>query len=162
MVNRRTFVLASLASQAVLASQTWAQSAPERGGSPSPAPDVGTAPLTVLFSFLSRADPTPLDQRSRASGHIFDKDGKVISDPAADPSANAFEPNPNLNFEHWGDYWRKVHGVRFLHPDEADDQKAIDRPVALRSDLPCGTRADEPEPAALPAAAGCERPALRH
>ena len=31
MVNRRTFVLASLASQAMLANQTWAQSAPERG-----------------------------------------------------------------------------------------------------------------------------------
>ena len=30
MVNRRTFVLASLASQAMLANQTWAQSAPER------------------------------------------------------------------------------------------------------------------------------------
>jgi hypothetical protein len=94
MVNRRTFVLASLASHAVLASQTWAQSAPERAGSPAPGPDVGAAPLTVLFSFLSRADSTPLDQRSRAGGHILDKDGKVISDPAADPSANAFEPNP--------------------------------------------------------------------
>jgi hypothetical protein len=127
MVNRRTFVLASLASQAMLANQTWAQSAPERAESPSSGPDVRTAPLTVLFSFLSRADSTPLDQRSRASSHIFDKDGKVISDPAADPSANAFEPNPNLNFEHWGDYWRKVHGVRFLHPDETDDQQAIDR-----------------------------------
>src|SRR5690349_15983787 len=114
MVSRRTLVLASLASQAVLASQIWAQSAPKLAGSPLPGPDVGTAPLTVLFSFLSRADSTPLDQRSRAGGHILGKDGKVISDPAADPFANAFEPNPNLNFEHWGDYWRKVHGIRFL------------------------------------------------
>lgn len=38
-----------------------------------------------------------------------------------DPSANAFEGNPNLNFEHWGEYWRKVHGVRFIHVEEADD-----------------------------------------
>jgi hypothetical protein len=81
----------------------------------------------VLFTFLSRADDTPLDQRSRAPGHILNKNGKVIPDLAADPSANAFEPNPNLNFEHWGDYWRKVHGPRFLYPDAAEDQKVIDR-----------------------------------
>jgi hypothetical protein len=34
------------------------------------------------------------DLMSGQPRHIFDKDGKVISDPAADPSANAFEPNP--------------------------------------------------------------------
>jgi hypothetical protein len=94
--------------------------------------NVGTAPLTVLFSFLSRADSTPLDQRSRADGHIVGRDGKPLADPAADPSANAFEPDPNINFEHWGEYWRKVHGVRFLHPDEVGDQKTID--LLLRYD----------------------------
>ena len=80
MVNRRTFVLASLASQAMLANQTWAQSAPERAESPSSGPDVRTAPLTVLFSFLSRADSTPLDQRSRASGHTFNIFGATETD----------------------------------------------------------------------------------
>ncbi len=62
-------------------------------------PDARTAPLTVLFSFLLRADP----------------------------AANASEPDPNLSFETWGDYWRKVHGPRFLHPDEADDRTTISR-----------------------------------
>ncbi|WP_315759648.1 MULTISPECIES: EthD domain-containing protein [unclassified Bradyrhizobium] len=89
--------------------------------------DAGAAPLTVLFSLLSRADSTPLDRRSRADGHILDKDGRVVSDPGANPGANAFEPDPNLNFEKWGDYWRKVHGPRFLYPDEAGDRKTIDR-----------------------------------
>ncbi|WP_316189608.1 EthD domain-containing protein [Bradyrhizobium sp. SZCCHNS1054] len=94
---------------------------------PVPSIDAGSPPLTVLFSFLSRADSTPLDQRSRADGHIFDIDGKVIADPAAAPSANAFEPDPNLNFEKWGEYWRKVHGVRFLYPDEDADRQTIAR-----------------------------------
>lgn len=94
--------------------------------------DVGAAPLTVLFSFLSRADSTPLDQRSRADGHIVGGDGKPLSDPAVDPTANAFAPDPNIGFEHWGEYWRKVHGVRFLHPDETDDRKTID--LLLRYD----------------------------
>jgi hypothetical protein len=83
-------------------------------------------PLTVIFSFLSRADSTPLDQRRRAEGHILDAEGRVIADPAADPNANAFESNPNLNFEKWGEYWRKVHGVRFVHVEEADD-RSLDR-----------------------------------
>jgi len=79
------------------------------------------APLTVLFSFLSRADATPLDQRRRAEGHVLDRQGRVIPDPAADPGANAFEPDPNLNFEKWGEYWRKIHGIRFLQTEDADD-----------------------------------------
>jgi len=80
------------------------------------------APLTVLFSFLSRADATPLDQRRRGDGHLLDHQGRVITDPAHDPSVNAFEADPNLNFEKWGEYWRKVHGVRFLHQEDADDR----------------------------------------
>jgi len=80
------------------------------------------SPLTVVFSFLSRADATPLDERRRAEGHMLDHQGRVIPDPAADPGANAFEPDPNLNFEKWGEYWRKVHGVRFLQTEDADDR----------------------------------------
>lgn len=78
-------------------------------------------PLIVLCSFLSRADNTPLSDRRRGDGHLLDLTGQEIVDPAADPSANAFEGNPHLNFEHWGEYWRKVHGVRFIHAEEADD-----------------------------------------
>ncbi len=80
------------------------------------------APLTVLFSFLSRADATPLDQRRRGEGHLLDHQGRVITDPAHDPSSNAFEADPNLNFEKWGEYWRKVHGVRFLYQEGVDDR----------------------------------------
>jgi EthD domain len=94
---------------------------------PSTETSAGSPPLTVLFSFLSRADSTSLDRRSRADGHVLDVDGKVIADPATNSAANAFEPDSNLNYEKWGEYWRKVHGVRFLHPDEAGDQKTIDR-----------------------------------
>ncbi len=96
--------------------------------SPSlPASEPQTAPLTVLFSFLSRADSTPLDQRSRAKGHLLNRDGSVVLDPAADPATNAFEADPNLNFEKWGNYWRKIHGVRFLHPEVVEDEAVIGR-----------------------------------
>lgn len=82
----------------------------------------GDQPLTVLCSLLSRADNTPLNERRRADGHVLDRAGMVIADPAADAAANAFEGNPNINFEHWGEYWRKVHGVRFIHAEEPDDR----------------------------------------
>lgn len=86
-----------------------------------PRPDDGQ-PRIVLCSLLSRADNTPLAERHRADGHVLDRAGNVIADPAADAAANAFESSPNLNFEHWGEYWRKVHGVRFIHAEEPDDQ----------------------------------------
>jgi hypothetical protein len=79
-------------------------------------------PLTVLCSLLSRADNTPLTERRRSDGHVLDHAGQVIADPATDAAANAFEGDPNLNFEHWGEYWRKVHGVRFIHAEEPDDR----------------------------------------
>jgi hypothetical protein len=86
-------------------------------------PQPGTdEPLIVLCSFLSRADNTALQERRRADGHTLDTQGRMIADPAADPAANAFEGNPNLNFEKWGAYWRKVHGVRFTYTEEPQDR----------------------------------------
>ncbi len=83
-------------------------------------------PLIVVFSFLSRADSTPLAERRRAPGHVLGGDGKAIADPATDPSANAFESDPNINFEKWGEYWRKVHGVRFTYAEDGQD-RSLDR-----------------------------------
>lgn len=79
-------------------------------------------PLTVVFSFLSRADATPLSDRRRGSGHVVDALGQPLADPAAEGHRNAFESDSNINFEKWGEYWRKVHGVRFTHADGVDDE----------------------------------------
>jgi hypothetical protein len=80
----------------------------------------------VLFSLLSRADNSPLRERRLGEGHTLDDEGKPILDPANSPATNGFESNPNLHFEHWGEYWRKVHGVRFTHAEESDD-KSLER-----------------------------------
>ncbi|MDD2658045.1 MAG: hypothetical protein PHD04_05395, partial [Candidatus Pacebacteria bacterium] len=83
-------------------------------------------PLIVVFSFLSRADSTPLAERRRAPGHVLDRNGEAMTDPAIDPSANAFESDPNINFEKWSEYWRKVHGVRFTYAEDGQD-RSMDR-----------------------------------
>lgn len=108
-------------------------------------------PLTVIFSFLSRADASPLASRRRGEGHILDAAGYVLRDPAADPAANAFEADPNINFEKWGEYWRKVHGVRFVHMDDPDD-RSLER--LLRYDqlhrFPAGPTSLTPPPYVAP------------
>jgi len=78
-------------------------------------------PLIVMTGFLARADSSPLSQRGRDPSNLVDRDGKPIADPAANPSANALESDPNLTWEKWDEYWRKVHGVRFTYADEPSD-----------------------------------------
>jgi len=56
-------------------------------------------PLIVLPAFLSRADSTPQADRPRDPNNVVDTSGKPIPEPSADPSALAFEPNPNLAYE---------------------------------------------------------------
>jgi hypothetical protein len=79
-------------------------------------------PYTVIFSLLSRPDATPVEQRRRGAGHLVGSDGRPLADPSA---ANAFEPDSNLNFEKWGEYWRKVHGERFIYHDGVDQANLL-------------------------------------
>lgn len=68
----------------------------------------------VAFPILQvRADDTPMsDSRIRSAGNLIDTEGNPISEPDKNPDKIALESNPNLAFEHYGEYWRKVHGPR--------------------------------------------------
>lgn len=80
-------------------------------------------PMTVLASLLSRADNTPLDQRRRDPNTLLDQEGKAIADPA-DPSQKlALAGDPNTSYEKWGEYWRKVHGPRFIYAQDTEEGK---------------------------------------
>jgi EthD domain-containing protein len=78
-------------------------------------------PLIAMTGFLARADSSPLSQRGRDPDNLLDRNGKPISDPAADPTANALESDPNIAWEKWDEYWRKVHGVRFTFAEDRSD-----------------------------------------
>jgi hypothetical protein len=80
-------------------------------------------PITVLASLLSRADNTPLSQRRRDPNNLLDREGKVIDDPADTSQKLALTSDPNISFEKWAEYWRKVHGPRFIYAQDTEDGK---------------------------------------
>ena len=70
-------------------------------------------PLTVICTLLSRADNAPLSERRKDPNMLLDDHGQIVTDPAATPLA--FEHNSNVAYEKWTEYWRKVHGPRFIY-----------------------------------------------
>jgi hypothetical protein len=119
-INRRGFIEGAAMGMGVVAT-AFGLSSNAATANEAPAGRPGDErPLTVIFSFLSRADNTPDALRYRGKDNIVGPDGTPLKDPVADAAKNGFEPDPNLNFEHWGEYWRKVHGPRFTYPDGTD------------------------------------------
>lgn len=68
-----------------------------------------------------RADNTPnSDKRIRDINSVVDKYGHAITEPDQHPELIALEGNPNLSFEHYGEFWRKVHGPRVAYAGGKD------------------------------------------
>ena len=72
-----------------------------------------TKPLIVTPTFVSRVDNTARDARPQDEGSSRDRHGDEVENPDKRPHDLAIEPDPNLSFEHWDEYWRKVHGPKF-------------------------------------------------
>lgn len=70
-------------------------------------------PLIVTPTFVSRVDDTPRGERPQDSGSAKSRHGHEVHFPNWRASALALEGDPNLAFEHWDEYWRKVHGPKF-------------------------------------------------
>jgi hypothetical protein len=83
-----------------------------------------TKPLIVTPTLLSRTDTTPEDERPHDVGSGVNRAGQEVAHPDRHPSALALEPDPNRAFEHWDEYWRKVHGPKFAYrePGTANDK----------------------------------------
>jgi hypothetical protein len=70
-------------------------------------------PLIVTPTFVSRVDDTARGDRPQDSGSAKSRHGHEVHLPDWRPGALALEGDPNLAFEHWDEYWRKVHGPKF-------------------------------------------------
>ena len=83
-----------------------------------------TKPLIVTPTFVSRTDATPEVERPHDAGSGVNRSGQEVAHPDRHPTALALEPDPNRAFEHWDEYWRKVHGPKFAYeePGTANDR----------------------------------------
>ncbi|KAA1190200.1 EthD domain-containing protein [Photorhabdus heterorhabditis] len=90
-----------------------------------PVSSSSTPQTTVLCTLLSRADSSPLTERRKNPNQMLDVQGHPLVEPPL--VMNAFEKDANLAFEKWTEYWRKVHGPRFLHalPRESDGKYTL-------------------------------------
>jgi hypothetical protein len=70
-------------------------------------------PLIVTPTFVSRVDDTPRGERPQDSGSAKSRHGHEVHFPNWRAGALALEGDPNTAFEHWDEYWRKVHGPKF-------------------------------------------------
>lgn len=104
-----------------------------------------TQPLIVTPTFVSRVDATPRGERPQDAGASKSRHGHEVHLPNWRPHALALEGNPNLAFEHWDEYWRKVHGPKF-----AWDEPGSSSALVLRYDqvhrIPSGPSSFFPPP----------------
>lgn len=84
-----------------------------------------TKPLIVTPTFVSRSDKTPETERAHDEGSAVDKAGHEVSHPDRNPAELALEPEPNLAFEHWDEYWRKVHGPKFAYDEPGTSNELV-------------------------------------
>lgn len=84
--------------------------------------DGKTKPIALNPILISRADNTPNhDRRPRMPAGVVDLEGEPVAYPDKMPEQIALEQNPNLMFEHWDEFWRKVHGARVMYQDGPND-----------------------------------------
>jgi hypothetical protein len=82
-------------------------------------------PLIVTPTFVSRVDDTPRGKRPQDTGASKSRHGHEVHFPNWRPHALALEGDPNLAFEHWDEYWRKVHGPKFAWDEPGSSSAAV-------------------------------------
>jgi len=82
-------------------------------------------PLIVTPTFVSRVDATPRRERPQDAGASKSKHGHEVHLPSMRPHALALEGEPNLAFEHWDEYWRKVHGPKFAWDEPGSSSSLV-------------------------------------
>jgi hypothetical protein len=84
-----------------------------------------TDPLIVTPTLVSRVDDTPRSVRPQDGGSAVGRDGKEVDNPDAHPEQLAIEPDPNRAFEHWDEYWRKIHGPKFAYEEPGSTSQLV-------------------------------------
>ena len=96
-----------------------------------------TQPLIATPTFVSRVDTTARVQRPVDKGFSLDREGDALAEPSAAKEPPAIEADPNLAWEHWDEYWRKVHGPKFAYEEPGGTTEPVVRYDQLHR-LPSG------------------------
>ena len=96
-----------------------------------------TQPLIVTPTLVSRVDGTPSQERPHDAGSSVDSSGNQVEQPGEHPSDFALEPNANLAYERWDEYWRKIHGPKFAYEEPGSTSHLVVRYDQLHR-LPSG------------------------
>jgi hypothetical protein len=84
-----------------------------------------TVPLIVTPTLVSRVDDTAWAARPHDAGSSRGRDGREVAHPDRHPAALAIEPDPDLAFEHWDEYWRKIHGPKFAFEEPGSTSEPV-------------------------------------
>ena len=98
---------------------------------------ITTEPLIVTPTLVARVDSTDWDDRPHDKGSSVDREGEEVQHPEDNPGSLAIEPNENLAFERWDEYWRKVHGPKFAYEEPGSTSHLVMRYDQLHR-LPSG------------------------
>jgi len=82
-------------------------------------------PLIVTPTFVSRVDDTARGERPQDAGASKSRHGHEVHFPNWRAGALALEGDPNLAFEHWDEYWRKVHGPKFAWDEPGSSSESV-------------------------------------
>lgn len=112
------------------------------------------APLHVLNALVVRADTLPPEGARRArSRYSVNRAGEGIEDPDVRDRTLALTSQPQLEWEAFDAYWRKIHGPKILHQDTADDRQTRLLAYYLQQHrVPGGPTSDDTLPYAAPLA----------
>jgi EthD domain len=81
-------------------------------------------PLIVLNAFVIRADSQPAEGiRAARPRYNANRAGQGIEDPSTQDRTLALTAKPQLEWEAFDEYWRKVHGPKILHVDGPHDRQ---------------------------------------
>ncbi len=81
------------------------------------------SPLIVINAFAIRADSLPpAGTRVARPGYNVNRAGLGIEEAATQDRILALVAKPQLEWEAFDEYWRKVHGPKILHVDGPDDR----------------------------------------
>ena len=84
-----------------------------------------SSPLIVTPTLVSRVDDTSWRDRPHDAGSSVGADGQEVVKPDRHPDQLALEGDTGLGFEHWDEYWRKVHGPKFAYEEPGSTSQFV-------------------------------------